>query len=174
MPEGLTLSKPILCSHLLVKMGAVTSIKEREDRDGQLDGRVFNKPRSYVFTDEDFFGVKVPSPLGNLGFQDLPYDRRGNPLTDERFNLIGHGFANVVEDLRVLAKRAINHGDVDVEDITRDLIESCPDEKKLQDYIQNPHNKKSVRREVEAYLDSLQDKALPMEKLAEKWATQNA
>lgn len=119
--------------------------------------------------------VRLPSPLGdlyNFSSEEVPVGEAPEE-GDVRYSLIGHGHAFFISDI-AFSSRLVLDGCLTPEVAVDRLIAGCPDEKNLRDYVQNPRNKKRVRRELDAYMKALQEEReakerLPLERLAEKW-----
>ena len=111
--------------------------------------------------------VTVPSPLGRLGeLQDWDMDRGTSLNIDERYNLIGHGFAFFIRDVQVWAGAVVD-GIITFDAAVERLISKC--DPGLVPYIQNPVNRVRVQRELRATIDALQTDS-SMAALAMDWA----
>jgi hypothetical protein len=114
--------------------------------------------------------VTVPSPLGELvTISDWDRERRGikSPTLDERYNLIGQGWAQFIFEVNAQAGH-VNGGAVSFSQATERLIEDCDPE--IVKYVSNPHNKKRIERELRAMMAARKDER-NINQLAEAWAT---
>jgi hypothetical protein len=110
--------------------------------------------------------VSIPSPLGELtSISDWDIGRASSPTLDERYNLIGLGWAAFTCDVE-FAAQLVRRGRVSFELAVTDLIEDCP--AGIRDYIQHSHNRKRVERELKAVIDGIQDDR-PFDELAKSW-----
>lgn len=121
--------------------------------------------------------ITMPSPLGELrNFTD--WDSERTRLIEEkcpdprdlRWNMIGHGFALFCYDVEIRAADVVD-GDMSRQKALERLIQGCPEERSMRDYIRNPDNRHRIERELDAMTvayQEYQDKRL--DELAEIWA----
>jgi len=117
--------------------------------------------------------VTLPTPLGDLrDFSAWGQEEGGQQVDaaiDLRCNVIGHGFANFIDDVRREALK-VRDGRLSFETALEYVISDCPTEKRLRDYIQDPANRPFVQRELSACIEAMKDDDVPLDKLAERWA----
>ena len=117
--------------------------------------------------------VTMPSPLGELGnftHWDTPHEDL-IPQDDVRYNLFGHDFANFTVMVDYSARLVAIDKELDFKTAVDLLIKNCPKEKGVQNYIQNPANRHRVERELQAYIDALNEKDASFDELAKRWAS---
>lgn len=153
---GVASTAPILGTPLLKKIGAIVD-------DNSITGRA-------SWSNEGGL-VKVPSPLGELStVSDWDEGEAKISNIDERYNLIGLGWAAFQVSVEAAARRAKKGTGSPVETEIQELIEFCPDD--IAPYIRHPENKIRVERELRAMIDAVKDER-SIDKLAEAWATSN-